>query len=557
MLLEVWAVFLVIASILFELRHIARSDWAQILLYNGDSLVLPLLHQSFASREPMHWVFSSQTFFFPEYPLYWLSSLVSPTPQVALTVNAGLNVLLLYVLMRVIVRFLAPGSRFRQILFAVVAVGLFFVILYTERGAYVIPPGLVNPSEIATLFLISTYYYGVILVALLVIALTLWLFAGFREARASRRNVVVYVALVLALVTLITCSNPLYVLQFMLPFGFAIVILLVTRRVSWRTAAIILLPELVGLGLGALGRHLLARFIPANLGGYVQPGQIPHALDVLKNVVHIWISGPFGTVKFALLCVLLIGPLAYLGWLVARLVLARTRGAVLTPRPVSELFVILFVIAGSVSLVAGQIVTGQNLTRYLVTLFVFPLLSLLLFADPGGLGNSLRALSRTLARHGRVWISVVCTVSVLAAAALVAVSAPTVRSMATVPAVPGMTCLERWAGGAVVNGVGSFMVTRPIKLYGDLKGQLLQTTAVMTVQPWMNNLDSYESAHFTFVLVDPYDIRKSAVLSALGRPALISSCANFDIYDYRGTAGEKILNSRLHQSDAVLRTLYS
>lgn len=45
--------------------------------------------------EPFHWVFSSQTFFFPEFPLSAICGLVMGSPQGGLVLNAILNVLVL------------------------------------------------------------------------------------------------------------------------------------------------------------------------------------------------------------------------------------------------------------------------------------------------------------------------------------------------------------------------------------------------------------------------------------------------------------------------------
>ena len=94
-ILEAVALLVVIGLVFAKLASVAGGSWRAVFLANGDSLVLPLVLQSLQRGEPFHWVFSSQTFFLPEFPLYAICGLVMGSPQGGLVLNAILNVLVL------------------------------------------------------------------------------------------------------------------------------------------------------------------------------------------------------------------------------------------------------------------------------------------------------------------------------------------------------------------------------------------------------------------------------------------------------------------------------
>jgi hypothetical protein len=539
--LELLPVAVVIGAVFFEMRHISRSLWSSILLYNGDSLVLPLLNQSMLRGEPFQWVFSSQTFFFPEYPIYWICSLIGHTPRVALVLNAFVNVLALYGLLRGIAAFAAPGRHPRQVLFSLLAVAIFIAFTLTEYLQSIIPPGIVPQPYIATLFLVSTYYYGVILVALSIILLSLWVTQGFQFNRPARLRIGVYGTVVLLMVVALTYSDPLFLLQFTVPFGTTILVLALTRRVQWRWLFFLLGLEAFAGIVGLLLRVVFARYIAFSVGDYLAPHRVIQALVVLATVVSIWLrqSGPLGVLKVLLLVALIGAALIYFVYFLTRL-RKNSRSRRPAPRTI-DVFVMTFIAAGTISLLAGQVATGQELTRYLIPLFIFPLMGVVLLADETSLGRRL-VLPAAAARQRTLIAVVAAAASVGVAVTLTVISVPPTVSMIRNTQPPGQKCLDDWLGTSAANGVGSFMVTRPIALYGSQKGKLLQVVPGIGVQAWMNNLASYRNTDFSFVLVDKYVLTKSDVTGFLGRPRTVQSCGTFDIYDYAGTTGEASLN---------------
>ena len=150
---------------------------------------------------------------------------------------------------------------------------------------------------------------------------------------------------------------------------------------------------------------------------------------------------------------------------------------------------------------------------------------------------------------------------VITVAALVTVgsSAPAAADLASPRSPVDSACLDRWLatradGGRNVNGIGSFWIVRALALYGEQKGRLVQVqNPPLTVHAWMNNLALYHDTEFSYVIADDIvsgrDLRR-----ILGAPATAVACTGFVIYDYRGTAGERKLNSAISKTLAIVES---
>jgi hypothetical protein len=213
------------------------------------------------------------------------------------------------------------------------------------------------------------------------------------------------------------------------------------------------------------------------------------------------------------------------------------------------LLIALFVIASTLSLVVGIIVTGQTVTRYLIPLFVFPQLSLFLLKRA-----RVRPLRPRLRRRARWSVALIlCVASVVA----IGLSAPPVAALASPRPPVDVACLDDWlthntgADRAQANGVGDFWTVRALALYGHQTGALVQVYLPTEVHGWMNNLWLYEHRTFSYVLVDR-NLTASAVIPTLGHPARVVRCSGYSIYDYRHTSGERIMNQGIEQSLATL-----
>lgn len=553
---EVWPLLIVIGLVALALRQMAAGDWKDVLLYNGDSIVLPLLSQSFERGEPFHWTFSTQTFLFPEYPLFWLCTLVAGSFRAALILNAVVNVLLLYTLLRLIVRYIAPARRGRQIAFTTLAMVVFLTCVLSEPAANLIPPGIVDYGSIATLFLLTTYYYGVILVGLATILVLLWFTNGMTYRLWGRRRLALYAGALIVPGTLTMYSNPLYLLQVVLPLGATLLLLMLAGRMPPRWFIAALAPLVVTTSLGGALRILFSQYLSSDFRNYVGPSQAIQAFERLLITLSHWLATPTGIGKMVLLLVPIVGLVAYSVALVWRVVRLRRRGLPPLVRiDTIDALLVLFVSTSAVSLVLGHIVTGQLLTRYLVPLFIFPLLGVLLLAKPTSYGRAVPVVAAQRSgslRPSRSLVRAVASIAIgtalLAGLSIAAASRP-VAAMADEDYAPAR-CLDDWLDGGDANGVGPFMVVRPIMLYGEQRGRILQVVDDVVVQPWMNNLALYEDTRFSYVLVAP-DRDPAEVREVLGEPASVTQCPTFAIYDYAGTPGENTLNEWIGATLAI------
>lgn len=553
---EAWPVLIVIGLVALALRQMAASDWKDVLLYNGDSIVLPLLSQSFERGELFHWTFSTQTFLFPEYPLFWLCTLVAGSYRAALLLNAVVNVLLLYTLLRLIVRYIAPARRGRQVAFTTLAMVVFLACVLSEPAANLIPPGIVDYGSIATLFLLTTYYYGVILVGLATILILLWFTNGMTYRLWGRRRLALYAGAIIVPGTLTMYSNPLYLLQVVLPLGATLLLLMLAGRMPPRWFIAALTPLVVATSLGGALRILFSQYLSSDFRNYVGPTQAFQAFERLLITLSHWLATPTGIGKMVLLLVPILGLVAYSVALVWRVVRLRRRGLPPLVRiDTIDALLVLFVSTSAVSLVLGHIVTGQLLTRYLVPLFIFPLLGVLLLAKPTSYGRAVPvvagrgsgSLGRSQSRV-RAVAGIAIGTALLAGLSIAAASRP-LAAMADEDYAPAR-CLDDWLDGGDANGVGPFMVVRPIMLYGEQRGRILQVVDDVVVQPWMNNLALYEDTRFSYVLVAP-DRDPAKVREVLGEPASVTQCPTFAIYDYAGTPGENTLNEWIGATLAI------
>ncbi|MDQ8047297.1 MAG: hypothetical protein REI11_22005, partial [Patulibacter sp.] len=197
----------------------------------------------------------------------------------------------------------------------------------------------------------------------------------------------------------------------------------------------------------------------------------------------------------------------------------------------------------------GVVVAGSETPRYLEPIVTAPLLALVAVAE----------LTRTAVRTTRVHRprrGVRVVLAVAAAGVLlagVATAPSTARAVGTARYDPA-SCLDRWADGRDVVGVGQFWTVRPLATYASTNVQLLQVRDTFQTYPWLVDLGAYRDAAPTFVVIGTRDLWTTAVEDSLGTPATITHCTGFDVYDYAGTSGAAVLQRDVVRSaDAVRR----
>ncbi len=536
---ELLAVVIVIAASLIILARWINTDWEINLLYSGDSLVLPLLRESVLAGEPFEWVFSSQLFLFPEGVLYWIVSSFTDNPRAALAGLAVLNLVLLYVLLRWCTRLLFRHSRHRlvEVCVALGATATYIVYVLLE------PVSDINGTAIASLFLLVSYYPGVVLSGLTAIGLTLWVTHSFTDPPVRAPRTAVFTVLFVVLGALTGASNPLFWMQVLAPFSVTLVIAVLLRRIPrrwfWTLAIVIVATVMAGYVL----RQLLERFGSRSVGSYFNPSMIGESLALLNRVTGDLLATPHGFLKLLIASVaLLITALP-----IARALIGSRHSDLRWHVTSAELILAIFSWASVTSLLVGMVVTGTMTTRYLEPFFVFPLLS--------ASYEAVRFLRLTLAsvRDERVRRSLVVYGMIFASGMglLIIIGGALSVHRASVLAFSeersGASCTADLPADAE-SGVGTFWLTRNWDLYGTHDEAILQVNSDLTVYPWMINLASYDDQRFTFVVADPWGFVTEDSVAPLGPPKSVQECAGFTIYDFEGTPGEELLNERIESS---------
>lgn len=523
-------------------HHLVAGPWRQYLYVDGDSLVPALLRESFDKGEPWQWVFSTQNFFFPETPFYLLSSLGGP-PPVAYSINAVLNVVVLYGLLRLVAGELVrdrPAPFFGPVLAAGSMIALFGAFVLTEVD------GSPNRTGIATLYVLATYYYGVTVGGLALLVTTLRI---RRTLADGRGGVALWVPLGVAavIVAALTFSNLLFLLEVLAPLAVALVALVFMARLSWRHLAVIGGAIAAGVLVAFVLRMIFASVFRAGVGGYVALDAIPQSIRNLYLTLVETIAQPFGIVKIVVVVALHLAGAA----LVVAALYAVPRPALASRIDDPALLVAGFVFVTAVSILVGQVMTGSTTSRYLQLVVILPLLIGLLGIVRGV--ERLAGPGRRLLRRGVAVAAVAAALAVVVAGALV--TPETARTVAQ--PIPDVDCLDDFVGDSDLNGVGTFWLARPYQIYGAQSGQVLQVGPDFAIQAWMVNLASYDQPRFSYVLLDSTGILPAdRIVAQLGEPRQIVECGSFAIYDYQGTAGEDELSERVRDSLAELRATY-
>lgn len=537
-LVETAGLLVAVALAVIAVGSVVAGDRAALLFYDGDSVLFELVRRSIADGLPFHWAMSAVLFFFPEIPVYLgLRALVS-TAQQAILANALLNLVVLYVLVRLVAGLLGSGrsgsGRARSIVVALVAYGTIILCLLSETT------GSKETLELTTLFLIGTYYYGSILGAFASLVLVMYL---IRDGLAGAPARVAAAGLV-ALAALSTLSNPLFVLWGAVPLAAALLVVGALTAARWRLVLPLVGMLAAGSILGVAARIPLAPFVSPSALSYVYPGrQLDSFLFYLARIAELRLTP--GAAELILFLVL---------------TAAAITAAVLALRRRDEPLLVLVASVGLITplfVFAFNVALGTESVRYLQPLYFAPLMSIVVVGtvvartwapDPA------RTRSARLPR----WAS-----RVLVAVLIAVVAAGTVPAAAAVASAAGSDyrradCLEEWIAGRDITGTGMFWDIRALKAYGDESIHLVQTDfGIVDAFPWLVDVAEFYDADVSYVIVARGDAEwERTVTETVGSPAAVEQCPDYSIMDYTGTPGATTLSALLRESgraDAIER----
>ncbi len=467
---------------------------------------------------------SPTLFVIPEIPVYLACAAVTATPQQALALNGFLILLAVYPLLRAVAAQLMPAARQRdRIAVAAAALALLTLLVFLESDSS--PTNL----ELASLLLTTTYYYGALLATLGSVALVLRI---LRSTLLVPERVPLLPMIVLAVVAAaVTLSNPLYVPWSAGPAIVTMWLLVVLRRVPIRAGVLVTASVGIGASLGYLGRIPFARFVTLTPGSYVKPERAAATVEFFAQVTDSMTGTPASAAELVLLfagVLLGVGGMVW-SWRV------RTALPVLVASSLSVVTV--------AALSVGVIVSGSNTPRYLEPIVVMLLVGFIAVAELVRTTVRPTRVARRF-RLGRVLTTVGAVIALALGATLAPPAVATVRAAAYDPA----QCLDRWVGSRSVQGVGQYWTVRPLAAYGDPSVDLLQVRSNFHVYPWLNDLGAYRWAHPTYVVVGAGDVWSVPVEDRLGKPARVTHCTGYDIWDYAGTAGAHTLASAVRSS---------
>lgn len=520
---ELGGLALAAALAVIAVAHILSADRAAILLSDGDSVLFELVHRSIRDGLPFHWVMSAVLFVSPEAPVYLLIRSVSVNPQQAIIVNAVLNLVVLYALVRAVAAIIRTTAA-RGIVAALAGYSAIVLCILLETTASR------QSFELASLLLVGTYYYGTILAGFATVALVALLLSkavpsGAAASTAARpvRTIPASIGLV-AIALLCTASNPLFGLWVAAPVAVALGVVALLTSMRWGTAIRITSLLAVGTVAGLLARVPLAPFFSPAALPYIHPDRRLYALLFYpKRLLELALT-PLGAVE-VLVVVLLVAAA------VAALVVSLLR----RDRPV-HLFLAVVGTGTPIIVYLANVVLGTEAERYLQPLFFSPVLSLVVLAS--------LLLERRAIEPAR---PVGCRppIAAVVIAAVVIVGVAVVPSGLAIARVVGtdyarVECLENWIDGRDVTGAGLFWDIRDLEAYGDDSVDLLQIVGTLAAFPWLIDLAGFYDADPSYLIVQDRSWL-AEIEQTLGEPAEITDCPTYLIVDYAGTPGAAIL----------------
>ncbi len=541
--LEVLALLVILAAFNLVLHHINTSMWKDFVFNNSDILTLPLVWQSIILHEPFHWVFSSQIFLFPEAVLYCLSALFSGGNfKIAVVINAFISILLLYILIRVLLRFIVKNKTYN------IALSLLYILgILTFMAA-----GRRSDSNIAMFFFVTTSYYGVILSGLLSLILAMSLIKIGIPRKNIWRGKGIYILLAYVLVSFLTgLSNTLFFLQFSAPLLVVLVLTWLLKRFSPRMLAWFIGGTILAVGASVVLRGTLLNQYFSPLGGisnYIHVRAIGTTIKTFFQIFRQMLEGGIKQeVEAIVLIFLVVGVICIFIYHLWTLTKRRPTDALALP----QFILIAFAAIAPIASIAGAIITGNPVMRYLLPV---------LFFSPLGF---IPILSTWLICHRRIFlISLGVVIIAVFTVSGVRAGNPLANYSAAVDYYPSAAvCLDtKLANTPYKNGVAQYWRARDLQLNSTQDHRVVQVGAALQRFGWLYNNSDYNLYDLSFVVVDipsaitsteisklpSFTIEPSTVIGLLGQPDNIYTCGDFYVYGYSAhNPGRILLNQRV------------
>lgn len=509
------------------LAHLCLTPWADWLFYNGDSITLALIAKSIRNGESFHWVLSSQLFLFPEGLFYAVSDILVPSVRYSLLFNASLNLICLFTLYFLIAKSILKDVG-RSEFFAVSSLCLtvFYMLCETHPE--------INRRTLASPFLLTTYYYGVIIASLLLLYLHITLIKR-SETNADGRLGVLLASATAVVTGLTYFSDPLLLLQFSVPFLATAFLVWVIGRLSLRNLIAATIIQLFGVIAGHVSRYLCRDLIGNAVGGYIDFKKIISSIVDCWSIVVEISRGSLSLIEYSVMaCVLLVSTgVAIFLWGKGRRKFFYGDNTVSTV----ALVTVVFSVICPVFTIFGTIATGNSVTRYFLPLAFIPELGLI----------PIFYMWKNFPRE-----KALVSIFVIVFAAFVSYVPFRLARAGEVghSGSKSVDCYNRYMAQQPFNALGGFWTVRALDLYSTSGSRVLQIVNLDRMK-WMNNSSPYFNLSFNAVIVDksvngervPNHIYAEDV-APLGAYTKKLSCETFDIYYYdENSPGFRLLNA--------------
>jgi hypothetical protein len=483
---------------LIAIGHVAATARSWMLFYDGDSVLPALIHGSLSSGQPQTWSLSA-VLFLPETALYLLLAVVATGTKAALALNAIVNFVLLYAVLRSAARLIVPWtSRTRQIGGAVLALAMLVALSTLDSS------DRWDGAELPSLLATTTYYSATVLAMLLTPPI------AARVATRSAGRGMRWASALVGLSTLSTLTNPLYLGWVVVPLAVVLLLLWSRKLVDGRPAGLAFAAVAAGGALGLLLRIPLSALIPRDSASYADPGQALHVLFgyYLRVAIEGLATVPGAVSLLAVVTLLVVAGAIY----VDAIRLGNARVAVVAG----------FGWLAPVIILIGAVALGTHAYRYLQPLYFAPLLALV--ALPALAGPRLPAPSRSSARR-----IVLVGTSVLVA---FGITASTQIASAVSTSDASIDCVTSWVTASHRVGAGRFTTIRGPKAYLTDPRQLVQVTPSFAGYLALVNRDDYRATHVSFIVSDAANPAPRPPSGLPTAAPTLTRCGRYTISDY-------------------------
>jgi hypothetical protein len=532
------------AGLLLFLSRLGQVGGAKLLFYNSDSLTMPLFARALTAPEGLGWVSGPFLGIFPELPTFLVANSLTSTPKSAIVLCGILNILSLYLGMRLLAGACGGSTKVRRqaALTGIVAVSLGMAAETFTSSEW----------NLGWMLFSSTYYVGVSTMGVVTVALVARMLNASQVTKTppetlrssrSKQNAPALPPLKLsvalfAVCLLTTISNPMFSVVVAVPCAAAIVVFLFARRCAGTTAGVALCSLLVGTAMGYLLQPFLG-MVGASVEGYFHWDRIGRTAGMVVAMAKTLLGSPFGVIELVTLLTLVTVALVKTAVMVLQRPSASENASAREVGSTGRDFVTFFVASWIILAPFALIITGPGVTRYFGTFAVFPFLVLVANYSVWAQRFEGPKLHRA-------------TALVAGAMAVIGVASfPSARATANLAAPSEIDCVSATVPRGS-SGIAEFWTARPIDIFNTAGARVLQANSELGVSGWISNPAEFKGRDFTFVLTSWQENYKriqpitAKTVAPLGRPSRVTHCGELDVYEYWvGSPGHKRLNDGL------------